>query len=76
MRGRDLAPGGGGRAGQVLVTKVATLLTSLQHHLHANHGLCVQLRTQPISSYDQLENKSRAQISSYHQVQSNHYYIL
>ena len=61
---------------RTLVIKVATLLTSLQHHLHANHGLCVQLRTQPISSYDQLENKSRAQISSYHQVQSNHYYIL
>ena len=67
---------------RTLVIKVAgledaeTLLTSLQHHLHPNHGLCVQLRTQPISSYDQLENKSRAQISSYHQVQSNHYYIL
>ena len=69
MRGRDPAPGGGGRAGQVLVTKVAgledeeTLLTSLQHHLHPNHGLCVQLRTQLIFSYDQLEEKSRAQLS-------------
>ena len=57
---------------RALVIKVAgfedaeTLLTSLQHHLHVNHGLCVQLRTQPISSYDQLENKSRAQISSNH----------
>ena len=67
---------------RALVTKVAgledeeTLLTSLQHHLHANHGLCVQLRTHLICSYEQLENKSRAQISSYHQVQSNHYYIL
>ena len=53
---------------RALVTKVAgvedaeTLLTSLQHHLHPNHGLCVQLRTQLISSYDQLEDKSRAQL--------------
>ena len=50
---------------RALVTKVAgledaeTLLTSLQHHLHPNHGLCVQLRTQLISSLDQLEDKSR-----------------
>ena len=44
------------------VDKCEDHLEQLQQHLHPNHGYCVQLKTNLISSYDRIRDKTRDQL--------------
>lgn len=42
--------------------KCEQCLATLEQHLHANHGFCVQMKTTMVSAYDRIIDKSRDQL--------------